>query len=122
MERRTTRRYDLSLPATIQGRAEQESAANQGRTRDISTKGVYLFVDGKVTVGGQLNVEIVLAAGTSDGTAGTVCAVVKVVRVEQRAETGRRGGVAGTIVRYELIRNASAGSQSINRPAIERKL
>jgi c-di-GMP-binding flagellar brake protein YcgR len=122
MERRTTHRYNLSLPATIQGRAEQESSALRCRTRDISTSGVYLFADGKVKVGVQLNVEIVLSAGARDGAVGAVRAVVKVLRVDQGLGTGRRNGLAGAIVRYEFVCNESVGSRSTNRRAIERSL
>jgi len=44
-ERRTTRRYDLSLPIIIRLPTERTLDSQQGTTRDISTRGLYFVVD-----------------------------------------------------------------------------
>src|SRR5258707_939320 len=44
-ERRTARRYDLSLPIIIRVPAERASDSQQGKTRDISTRGLYFVAD-----------------------------------------------------------------------------
>ena len=40
-ERRTARRYDLSLPVSVRLPINREPGAHDGQTRDISTRGVY---------------------------------------------------------------------------------
>ena len=111
MDRREVRRYNLSLPAMIRVSAEEESAARHGRTRDISTRGVYLVVDRGVEAGVKLNLSVILAAGLPGGTEALVRAVVKVVRIEPCPEQGHgRVGLATVIVRYDIVRNQSLGS------------
>ena len=43
-ERRTARRYDLSLPVNVRLPINREPAAHNGQTRDISTRGVYFMM------------------------------------------------------------------------------
>ncbi len=40
-ERRTARRYDLSLPVIIRMPTERELDSQEGKTRDVSTRGLY---------------------------------------------------------------------------------
>jgi len=43
-ERRTARRYDLSLPVIIRIPAERQDDSQEGKTRDISTRGLYFVI------------------------------------------------------------------------------
>ena len=43
-ERRTARRYDLTLPVSIRAAAELVAGRQEGKTRDISTRGLYFVV------------------------------------------------------------------------------
>ena len=43
-ERRNARRYDLSLPIIIRIPTERSLESQQGKTRDISTRGLYFVV------------------------------------------------------------------------------
>lgn len=105
-ERRTARRYDLSLPVMIRVPLEKESPLRNGKTRDISTRGVYFLIDNDLTAGAELDLTMTLPAEVTGGTEVFVRAIGKVVRVESRPEmVDQRVGVAAVIERYEIIRN-----------------
>jgi PilZ domain len=110
-ERRTARRYDLSLPVIIRVPLQKDSAARNGKTRDISTRGVYFILDNDVTTGAELDLTMTLPADINGGTEVFIRAIGKVVRVEKRAENGRgHVGVAAVIERYEIVRNEPASA------------
>src|ERR1700704_3391707 len=104
-ERRTARRYDLSLPIIIRISAERTVDSQQGKTRDISTRGLYFVIDQNLETGSELDITLTLPAEITHGTEVFVRALGKVVRVEQRMEDGStRLGVAAVIERYDIIR------------------
>ena len=108
-ERRTTRRYDLSLPIIIRVPAEREADTQQGKTRDVSTRGLYFVVEQNLEAGSELDLTLTLPAEITNGTEVFVRALGKVVRVERRMEDGNaRMGVAAVIERYDIIRGESA--------------
>lgn len=108
-ERRTARRYDLSLPVMIRIPAEQLTNAQQGKTRDISTRGLYFVVDQDLEAGSELDITLTLPAEITHGTEVLVRALGKVVRVENRMEdSDSRMGVAAVIERYDIIRGEAA--------------
>ncbi len=87
-ERRTARRYDLSLPIIIRVPAERAMDSQQGKTRDISTRGLYFVVEQNLQAGSELDITLTLPAEITHGTEVFVRALGKVVRVEQRSEEG----------------------------------
>ncbi len=106
-ERRTARRYDLTLPISIRFAAEKENLINRqdGKTRDISTRGLYFVVAQKMEAGSKLDITLTLPAEITRGGDVIVRAQGKVVRVERRLEDGEpRQGVAAVIERYDIIR------------------
>lgn len=104
-ERRAARRYDLSLPVVIRVPIDRESASRNGKTRDISTRGVYFTLDKELCNGAELDITLTLPAEITRGTEVFVRAQGKVVRVEKRSEDGaERIGVAAVIERYDIIR------------------
>jgi len=110
-ERRTARRYDLTLPISIRFAAEKIIGRQDGRTRDISTRGLYFVIDKDVDAGSELDITLTLPAEITHGADVFVRAQGKVVRVERRVEEGEpRLGVAAVIERYDIIRGASFGS------------
>jgi c-di-GMP-binding flagellar brake protein YcgR len=110
-ERRTARRYDLSLPVMIRMPIEQEVSSRTGKTRDISTRGVYFLVDNNLSAGTELDLTMTLPAEVTGGSEVFIRAIGKVVRVENRPETGdQRVGVAAVIERYEIIRSDLSAS------------
>ncbi|MGO9642762.1 MAG: PilZ domain-containing protein [Candidatus Acidiferrales bacterium] len=105
-DRRTARRYDLSLPVIIRAAIQKEIAQHNGKTRDISTRGVYFTIDDDLNAGAELDITLTLPAEITRGSEVFIRAMGKVVRVERRPENGSsRVGVAAVIERYEIIRN-----------------
>jgi hypothetical protein len=108
-ERRTTRRYNLRLPIIIRVPSEQVPDSQQGKTRDISTRGLYFVVDQNMEAGSQLDITLTLPSELTRGMEVFVRVVGKVVRVERRSEDGNeRMGVAAVIERYDFIRGEAA--------------
>lgn len=107
-ERRTARRYDLSLPVLIKLPVEQD--ARNGKTRDISTRGVYFHVGNQLAAGSELDLTMTLPAEVTGGTEVFIRAIGKVVRVEKGSDGDHQVGVAALIQRYEIVRNDSLKS------------
>lgn len=108
-ERRTTRRYDLSLPIIIRVPAEKTLDRQTGKTRDISTRGLYFVMDQDLEAGSVLDLTLTLPAEVTRGTDVFVHASGKVIRVEPRIEEGNtRMGVAAVIERYDIVRGEAA--------------
>lgn len=104
-DRRTARRYDLSLPVLI--RVPVDRDACNGKTRDISTRGVYFVVQDDLAAGAELDLTMTLPAEVTGGTEVFIRAIGKVVRVEKHPENDHHIGVAALIQRYEIVRNES---------------
>ena len=108
-ERRTTRRYDLSLPILIRVPAEKQLESQTGKTRDISTRGLYFVMDQNPQAGSELDITLTLPAELTNGAEVFVRALGKVLRVEPRLEDGNtRMGVAAVIERYDIVRGDPA--------------
>ncbi|HET7206520.1 MAG TPA: PilZ domain-containing protein [Terriglobales bacterium] len=108
-ERRTTRRYDLSLPIIVRMAAEKISAQQTYKTRDISTRGLYFVMDQDLEAGSVLELTLTLPPEVTRGAEVFVHASGRVVRVEPRIEDGNaRKGIAAVIERYDIIRGEAA--------------
>lgn len=108
-ERRTARRYDLSLPVIIRVPEERREDSQKGKTRDISTRGLYFVIDQNMEAGSELDITLTLPAEITHGGEVFVRATGKVVRVETRMEDGSaRMGVAAVIERYDIVRGEAA--------------
>jgi hypothetical protein len=107
-ERRGARRYDLSLPVIVRIPAQGFSETQNGRTRDISTRGLYFVVDQGVPAGSNLDIMLTLPSEMTNGDDVLVKASGKIVRVEPRREDGNeRQGVAAVIERYDIMRGTA---------------
>ena len=108
-ERRIARRYDLSLPVMVRIPAQGLAETQSGRTRDISTKGLYFVIDQEVRAGSNLDIMLTLPKEMTNGEEVLVKASGKIVRVESRMEDGdERLGVAAVIERYDIMRGAAS--------------
>jgi hypothetical protein len=104
-ERRTARRYDLTLPILIRVPAEHVADSQNGKTRDISTRGLYFVIDQDLQAGSELDITLTLPGEITHGSEVLVRATGKVVRVERRTEDeSERLGVAAVIERYDIVR------------------
>ena len=105
-ERRAAHRYDLSLPVIIRVPVEKENLPRNGKTRDISTRGLYFTIDQDLNAGTQLDITLTLSSEVTRGSDVFIRATGKVVRVENKADNGSSHvGVAAVIERYEIIRS-----------------
>jgi c-di-GMP-binding flagellar brake protein YcgR len=108
-DRRLARRYDLTLPVSIRFSAEKLVVRQDGKTRDISTKGLYFVVERDLEAGSALDLTLTLPSEITHGSNVFVRAQGKVVRVERRLEDGeQRMGVAAVIERYDIVRGEVA--------------
>jgi hypothetical protein len=104
-DRRAARRYDLSLPILIRMPTTQVTDLPNGKTRDISTRGLYFVIDQDLKAGSELDITLTLPGEITRGSAVLVRATGKVVRVERRREDeSDRLGVAAVIERYDIVR------------------
>lgn len=107
-DRRSARRYDLSLPVIIRVPLNRESASHTGKTRDISTTGVSFNIDSNLSTGTELDLTVTLPAEVTGGTEVFIRAMGKVVRVDKRsAGAGLPTGVVATMRRYEMVRSTA---------------
>ena len=108
-ERRMARRYDLSLPVIIRMPVDKDTSSRSGKTRDISTRGVYFTIDQDLDTGAELDITLTLPSEVTRGSEVFIRAMGKVVRVDKTHGNGSsRVGVAAVIERYEIIRNEPA--------------
>jgi hypothetical protein len=105
-ERRIARRYDLTLPISIRIPAERELLVQSGKTRDISTRGLYFVVELKMETGSELDITLTLPGELTKGSDVLVRALGKVLRVEEQRQEGHEmTGVAAIIERYDIVRS-----------------
>lgn len=108
-ERRTTRRYDLSLPIIVRVPTANASDSQAGKTRDISARGLYFVMDRDLRAGSDFDLTLTLPTEVSHEAEVLVRATGKVVRVESRIEDGNaRMGIAAVIKRYDVVRREAA--------------
>jgi len=108
-ERRNARRYDLSLPVIVRAPIDKEAASRTGKTRDISTRGVYFTTDNNLSAGAELILTMILPAEVTGGTEVFIRATGKVIRVDKRPGNGdQKVGVAAVFEMHEIVRNEAA--------------
>lgn len=108
-ERRTSRRYDLSLPLLVRIPTDKMVDSQKVKTRDISPRGLYFVMDQDPQPGTRLDLVLTLPTEVTSGTEVLVHALGKVLRVEPRIEDGNtRMGVAAVIERYDIVRGEGA--------------
>jgi PilZ domain len=108
-DRRTARRYDLSLPIIVRVLLEKETVSRTGKTRDISTRGVYFTIDNNLSAGAELDLKMTVSSQITGGTEVFIKATGKVIRVDKRYGIGdHRVGVAAVFELHEIVRNEAA--------------
>jgi hypothetical protein len=111
LERRSARRYDLSLPLAIlpfsnRMALHQHADFPRGETRDISTGGIYFTTNEALGPGSKLVFALILPAELTSGRKVFVCAQGKVVRTERKMKNGiERTSVAAMIERHEIVKD-----------------
>jgi PilZ domain len=104
-ERRTARRYDLSLPVNVHLPINKETITHNGQTRDISTRGVYFTMQKELSPGAEVDFTLTLPTEITRGNEVLVRAHGRIVRVDKGDdEQFEHVGVAAVIERYDIIR------------------
>ena len=103
-ERRTARRYDLSLPVSVRLHVENEAVPRIGKTRDISIQGVYFTIDSELNAGAELDLTMIFPAEVTGATKVFIRATGKVVRVDKlTGDGGQPVGVAAMFEVHEIV-------------------
>ncbi len=99
-ERRTGQRHPVRVSVSV--KAPRESVATTGVTRDLSTGGVFLYTDSRISEGSELEVVLILPPEITKSEKQWVCCQASVVRVEEGREEGSFG-VAATIRSMDIL-------------------
>ena len=95
---RNTRRFSLKLPLTVKfSNGGGEAAAE---TKDVSARGVFFYLDSKVTEGSPIEFTLTLPPEITLTESIRVRCTGKVVRVDQQ---GSQSGIAAAIDQYDFI-------------------
>lgn len=106
-DRRTAKRYDLSLPIIVRSPVDESVAPRTGRTHDISTHGIYFTIDDDLKAGDELNLTMILPAELTGGAEVFIQATGTILRVDSSAGD-QPFRVAAVIERYDIVRNETS--------------
>ncbi len=98
-ERRSGQRLPVRMPVSV--KAPPESVATSGVTRDLSTGGVFLYTDSRISEGSELEVVLILPPEITKSEQQWVCCRASVVRVEDSPEGSF--GVAASIRSMDIL-------------------
>ncbi|HET9789924.1 MAG TPA: PilZ domain-containing protein, partial [Candidatus Angelobacter sp.] len=96
-EKRSTRRFSLELPVTV---VDSERSIATAQTRDVSSRGVYIYLDSEIAEGVPLEFVMTLPTEITLSDPIRVRCAGRVLRVEKN---GDRQGVAVSIERYDFM-------------------
>lgn len=98
-EKRSTRRFSLSLPITVKF-PESGAPDVAGHTRDVSSRGVFFYIDSELAEGNTIDFVMTLPPEITLSDPVRVHCTGKVVRVNP---AGSEKGVAVAIEKYEFL-------------------
>ena len=103
-ERRSARRSKLALPVEIAWAAPPRERRLRGKTRDLSTRGIYFTLGETLAPDTKFQFSVVVPAEMTGGTEVVITARARVVRAEKRAaRTPERFGIGAVIEKCETI-------------------
>jgi len=108
-ERRSTHRYELSVPIAVWSASSDYASKHIGKTCVVSTAGVYFTIDSKFDPRTAIGFVITLPAKATGGTDVFIRGVGRVLRVE---ENGDDFEVAAVFDRYEVSRDTNSRADS----------
>ena len=98
-EKRTTRRFALELPITVKF-SQDGGAEISGRTRDVSSRGAFIYADSEISDGTAIEFVMTLPPEITSAESIRVRCTGKVVRIDK---AGREQGVAVAIEKYDFV-------------------
>jgi hypothetical protein len=99
-ERRTSRRFGMSLALTVRPTDGDGAAEQKGRTRDVGFRGLYFMTEADYEVGSEIEFILTLPKEVTQSNDVNIRCRGRVLRVDPY-ETNR--GVAARIERYEFL-------------------
>jgi PilZ domain len=99
IDRRSRERVVTQLPVRV--RSSPANAELSAQTRDVSTNGVFLYTESRMTEGSDVELVLILPPELTSGEKCWVCCHAKVLRVEQGS--GKDFGVAAEIRRMDIL-------------------
>lgn len=100
-EKRAARRFALRIPVSV-GRGENQSSNESAQLRDVSARGICLYLDSPIEQGSPLNFTLTLPPEITLTESIRVQCKGRVVRVENAANNGKMA-VAAVIEEYEFL-------------------
>ena len=97
---RNTRRFSLNLPVTV--RTSETADATLAATRDVSSQGVFFYLDADVTEGSPIEFTLTLPPEITLTECIKVHCTGKVVRVHSK-DKDSKVGIAAAIEHYDII-------------------
>ncbi|MDI6697907.1 MAG: PilZ domain-containing protein [Candidatus Saccharicenans sp.] len=95
VNRRREWRFELPLPAEIEGRLPQGKEFREKTVlENISSTGAYFTLDSSLVVGSKVNLAIELPPELTEGQKIKLCLDGVTVRLEKKGQKGRKQGVA----------------------------
>ena len=97
-ERRAGQRLAVRVPVSVKGK--DGSGERRAFTRDLSSHGIFFYLDSEISAGTELEMVLMLPAELTAGEKRWVCCQASVVRVD-----GNPGsfGVAAAIRRMDIL-------------------
>jgi hypothetical protein len=100
-EKRSNRRFSLDLPVVVKF-LDNGTYEVTGRTRDVSSRGVFFYVNSEIAEGASIEFVMTLPAEITLTDPIRVHCSGKVVRVDRTAD---EQGVAVAIDKYDFVRD-----------------
>ena len=95
-ERRRRKRIPFEAPASVTADQQSMSAS----TKDISERGLFIFVDGAFQTGCEIDVLLTVPEGLGLDVSGVICCHGRVIRSDS---VGGQHGIAVQIDRYAQV-------------------
>ena len=99
IDRRSRERVVTKLPVRVRSKAANVELSAE--TRDVSTNGVFLYTQSRMTEGSDVELVLILPPELTSGEKCWVCCHARVLRVEQGP--GTDFGVAAAIRRMDIL-------------------
>jgi hypothetical protein len=97
--RRSRERIVANVPVRVRNSAGEAEVSAQ--TRDVSTNGIFLYTESRMTEGSNVELVLILPPELTSGEKCWVCCHARILRVEQGV--GSKFGVAAEIQRLDIL-------------------
>ena len=104
-ELRQDKRISAKVPVTIKKDNNGSVQELEGQTRDVSERGVFMYLSNRVAEGSELELVFPMPQGDSPAEDSWVRCKARVLRVE-KIESGSRFGVAAVLESYERLEDS----------------